>query len=385
MNRIALATGVAVLCLPASALAARSSGVVLSVSSAQRTIQVIGRTHAVGGYHYHGHLPALRRGSRITFARFGQRIGDVRTDGRRATRLTFSGTVVGTGAAQAVVRLADGDTVRLHSIRVRGLGGGSLTDGSDVLVTETLGSDPQTTLTVTHLGARSTPPEHVGSSPSPPSQVQAVGTIVEIDPTSFVLQPAGGAELRFDITPAQLWDLQMVLCNVASVLYTPGDMTVTSDDVTFANNNSTSGQCADPGPPSEDGADDAIGPITQLTLSSVTVSTENGLMRFAATIDLTNNFLVGDTVDVSYAQGSGGTLSATDIEYDDYDAIGVVTAVSAGSVTITDSSTGQSRTFTDDPSNDTFEGISVGDDIDVSYYDSNGHIVVDYVTDLSKP
>ena len=31
------------------------------------------------------------------------------------------------------------------------------------------------------------------------------------------------------------------------------------------------------------------------------------------------------------------------------------------------------------------EGISVGDQVDVSYYYSNGYIVVDYVTDLSNP
>jgi Domain of unknown function (DUF5666) len=381
MNRIALATLLAVLCLPASALAARSTGVVLSVSSAQRTIQVIGRTHAVGGYHYRGRLPGVRRGSRISFSRSGQRIADVRMDGARATRLTFSGTVVHAGAGAAVVRLADGDTVRLSSIRVRGLGGRTLTDGSEVLVTETMGSDPHTTVTITRLGAGSR--SRGGSSSTPPGQVQAIGTVVEIDPTSFVLQVAGGADLRFDITPAQLYDAQMSLCNVVSVLYEPGDMAVTSDDLSFADNSSTSGQCADPGPPSEDGANDAIGPITQLTLSSVTISTATGPMRFAATIDLSSDFLVGDTVDVSYAPGSNGTPIATDIEYDDYDAIGTVTAVSAGSVTITDSSTDQSRTFTDDPSNDTFAGISVGDDVDVSYYYSNGQIVVDYVTDLS--
>ena len=208
--------------------------------------------------------------------------------------------------------------------------------------------------------------------------------MVEIDPTSFVLQITGGSDLRFDITPAQLYAAQLSLCNVVSVLYTSGDMDVTSDDLSFAENSSTSGQCEDPGPPTEDSTDDAIGPITQLTLSSATISTPIGPMRFAATIDLTSDFLVGDTVDVSYAQGGHGTLIATDIGPNDYDAIGVVSAVSAGSVTITDSTTGKPRTFTDDPSHDTFEGISVGDRVDVSYYYSNGYIVVDYVTDLSK-
>jgi Domain of unknown function (DUF5666) len=382
MKRIALATVVAVLCLPASAVAARYSGVVLSASSSQREVQVIGKTHDVRGYDYRGHLPALRRGSRITFERFGQRIAKVRMSGH-ASRLVFFGTVIRSGADSAVVELADRGTVTLHSIYLRPADG-SLADGSVVLVTETLGSDPQTTVTVTRAGTGHGV-THSGSSPTAPGQLQAIGTVVEIDSTSFVLQTAPGSGLRFDITPAQLYDSQMSLCNVVSVLYAPGDMNVTSEDLSFAGNNSTSGQCADPGAPTEDGTDDAIGPITQLTLSSVTVSTEKGPMGFAATIDLTDNFLVGDTVDVTYARGGDGTLIATDIEPDDYDATGVVTAVSAGSVTITDSTTGQSRTFTDDPTNDTFAGISVGDQVDVSYYYSNGHIVVDYVTDLSKP
>ncbi len=384
MKRIALATVVAALCLPASAIAARSSGVVLSASSSEHIVQVIGWTHAVSAYHYRGHAPALRRGNRISFVRAGHRIADVRTSGPRARRLAFSGTVVRSSGDEAVVRLADGDTVALHSIQLRPAGG-SLPAGSIVLVSETLGSDPDTTVTVKHSPTGSgVSPTHAGSSPSPPAQQQAIGTVVEIDTTSFVVQTAGGSDLRFEITPAQLYAAQMSLCNIVSVLYTPGDMNVTSEDLSFAQNDSTSGQCEDPGPPTEDGPDDAIGPITQLTLSSVTVSTASGPMQFAATIDLTTGFLVGDTVDVTYAQGGDGKLIATDIVTNDYNATGVVTAVSAGSITITDSTTDQPRTFTDDPSNETFEGISVGDQVDVSYYYSNGNIVVDYVTDLSK-
>jgi hypothetical protein len=384
MKRIALATVVAALWLPAGALAARSSGVVLSASSSQHMVQVIARTHAVSAYRYRGHVPALRRGSRISFERAGQRIADVRPSGPRASSLAFLGTVLRSGGKEAIVQLADRDTLTVHSIQVRPAGD-SLPAGTVVLVTEALGRDSDTTVTVKHLPAGSGPsPTHAGSSPTPPSQLQAIGTVVEIDPTSFVLQITGGSDLRFDITPAQLYGAQLSLCNVVSVLYTPGDMDVTSDDLSFAENSSTSGQCEDPGPPTEDSTDDAIGPITQLTLSSATINTPSGPMRFAATIDLTSDFLVGDTVDVSYVQGSHGTLIATDIEPNDYDAIGVVSAVSAGSVTITDSTTGKPRTFTDDPSNDTFEGISVGDRVDVSYYYSNGYIVVDYVTDLSK-
>jgi hypothetical protein len=131
------------------------------------------------------------------------------------------------------------------------------------------------------------------------------------------------------------------------------------------------------------GTADAFGPITKLTLSSVTVNTQNGPMTFAATIDLTDGYLVGDTVDVTYAQTSTGSLVASDVEPDDYDAVGTVEAVSSGSLTIRTSG-GHERTFTEDPSWGDFKGISVGDQVDVTYYYSNGHVVIDYVTDLSR-
>jgi hypothetical protein len=218
---------------------------------------------------------------------------------------------------------------------------------------------------------------------SPAGQLQTFGTVVEIDQGAFVVQPASGGDLRFSISPDDLYTLQLSLCNVVSVAYGPTSTSVTAGDVDVAANDSTSGACHDPGAPKVSGTADAFGPITKLTLSSVTVNTQNGPMTFAATIDLTDGYLVGDTVDVTYAQTSTGSLVASDVEPDDYDAVGTVEAVSSGSLTIRTSG-GHERTFTEDPSWGDFKGISVGDQVDVTYYYSNGHVVIDYVTDLSR-
>lgn len=75
-----------------------------------------------------------------------------------------------------------------------------------------------------------------------------------------------------------------------------------------------------------------------------------------------------------------GSLSASDVTSVESDATGVVTAVSPGTPTITDDSTGNPHTFTADPSSGLFDGVSVGDQVDVTYHVGAGGEIVDNVT-----
>ena len=71
----------------------------------------------------------------------------------------------------------------------------------------------------------------------------------------------------------------------------------------------------------------------------------------------------------------------TNIQYNESDSVGVVTSVSDGSLTITDDASGQSETFTADPGAGLFDGIALGDQIDVTWHQSGAQTVADNVND----
>ena len=81
---------------------------------------------------------------------------------------------------------------------------------------------------------------------------------------------------------------------------------------------------------------------------------------------------------------AGAVTAAADfvrsVESDD---VGVVTAVGAGSITITDGVTGQPDGFVADPSQQMFSGVSVGDEVDVTFHQSTGQLIADNVDDLT--
>jgi Cu/Ag efflux protein CusF len=119
------------------------------------------------------------------------------------------------------------------------------------------------------------------------------------------------------------------------------------------------------------------GAITRVWGSGITISSDQGSVTFTVdSSDVTDGFQVGDVVDVSYSQNN-----ATDVQYVEQDASGTVSAVSAGRITIT--SGGQRQTFAADPSQGMFDGISVGDQVDVVYHQSSGQLVADSVDDGS--
>jgi hypothetical protein len=68
------------------------------------------------------------------------------------------------------------------------------------------------------------------------------------------------------------------------------------------------------------------------------------------------------------------------------EATSVTTSANGGGVTIIDDSTGRPKTFGADPNNGVqinahaFNGVSVGDHLDICYHESAGQLVADTVT-----
>jgi hypothetical protein len=129
---------------------------------------------------------------------------------------------------------------------------------------------------------------------------------------------------------------------------------------------------------------DVTGTITALGPDSITVQTESGSsMTFQADPVLLEDFSVGDQVDVSYYTDSDGTLVADDVEplddsgSDDLDVLGTVTALGNDSITVQVDGAGP-MTFEADQ--DLLDGVSVGDYVDVTYFqDMDGSLVADDV------
>jgi hypothetical protein len=138
--------------------------------------------------------------------------------------------------------------------------------------------------------------------------------------------------------------------------------------------------------PSVSGPIDVNGTITKMTDSSVTITAlaDGSTMQFVANPDdeLTDGFLLGDQVTVTYNKLQDGALKASDVEYFDQDVVGTVLAVTSGSVTIRVDGTGAVEKLTDDPSDGMFEGVNVGDqDVDVTYYVSAAGLIVEGIDD----
>ena len=130
----------------------------------------------------------------------------------------------------------------------------------------------------------------------------------------------------------------------------------------------------------------ATGTITQVSDQGLTISTDQGPLTFSADSDVTDGFQSGDLVDVTYTQNQDGSFTASDVEYVEQDASGTVTSVSGTSMTITDSNTGQSESFVTGPNGvevdgPGFQGVSVSDQVDVTYHQSAGQLVADSVCD----
>jgi uncharacterized protein DUF5666 len=244
-----------------------------------------------------------------------------------------------------------------------------LQPGATVLITETIGSDGNVTITIT-LPA----PTQVG-------QESASGLVTDVEGDAFNVTTGDGSVLRFHMADDALSNLGLQSCDTVDVSYHQDAGMLIADSVKVTGG-STSGDCAP--------TYDATGTITQVSDSGLTISTDQGTMTFAVnSADVTSGFHSGDLVDVTYVKNADGTLTASDVQYVEEEASGIVTAVSANSVTITDGSSGQSETFTASPNGvqlntHAFSGIRVNDQIDVCYHQSGGQLVADTVDDQTN-
>jgi hypothetical protein len=338
MNRLPVAVAAAMLALPASAVAAPTRGVVLSVNAGRHTIQVVDGKHQAHGYRYRGSLPKLHPGSRISFAHKGRAIGNVRVAPGKT--VSFYGRVVRSNASGLTLRLGDGatlsfDATQVSTVRKRvnaqwhrwrslssaalhvhaGLNIAGLAPGTIVLVTETL-ANGQATISVT--------------------------------------LPAGSR----------------------------GNQRGSQNGNQSGNQNQSGDQSSGSGSDNGAGTGDAVGTITQLSTTAVTINVGGHTMTFSCdpANDLTDGFATGDLVDVTY-DSSGGSLQASDVEYVEADATGTVTAVDTSSLTLTNSDTGQTQTIVADPVEGMFDGVSVGDGVVVTYHQSAGQLIADVVDD----
>ena len=398
MNRLlsTLAVALATLAVPASALAASSTGTVLSINRSQHVVQIVDAAHAVHAYHYR-QLAHVKGGSRIRFRLSGSGITAVRSLGKAST-VSFYGQVVRSGARALVLRLADGNEVSFGPKRLahthasaprvagkaRAVGNATtqvgqvtitiegLQPGETVLVTESTDGRGNSAITIELTGTAS------GGSVA---EQQLGGIVTDIETDTFEVTTTDGSVLNLHMAEDALADLNLNYCDEVIVSYHEDAGMLIADSVQDSGA-STSGDCAGGGSPGGD--QDAVGTITSVSDGAVTIDQGSGQGTLTFTVDdpsITGGFSVGDVVDVTYSQDSDGTLDASDVEYVENDATGVVTAVGAGSVTITDDSTGAPDTFTADPTGGMFDGVLVGDEVDVTYHVGAGGPVVDGVDD----
>jgi hypothetical protein len=245
-----------------------------------------------------------------------------------------------------------------------------LQPGALVQITETIDADGTVTITIT--------------LPPAAGQETASGVVTDVGSDVFTIEAGDGSTLRLHMSEAALSGLDLQVCSTVDVTYHQHAGILIADGAN-STGTSSSGSCA----PSYD----ATGTITQVTADSLTISGDQGPVTFSVdpSSDLTGGFRVGDLVDVTYTKGAGGELNATDVQFVEEDTSGrvtsVTTAMGSGSLTIIDDNNGQSETFNADPSNGVqinahaFNGVSGGDQIDVSYHQSAGQLVADVVTE----
>jgi hypothetical protein len=337
MNRLTVAVAAAMLALPASAMAAPTRGVVLSVEAGHHTIQVVDGKHQAHAYRYRaGSLPKkLHTGSRISFVHHGKAIANVRVAPGKT--VSFYGRVVRSNDSGLILRLQDGKTVKFATKQVTAVRKRVNAQWHKwrSLSSSTLHvNNGGTTLNINGL--------------APGTIVLVTETIQPGHTTITVTLPAG--------TPSS------------------GGSQSSSTSTTTQGGDNPSGNGADTG--------DAVGTITQLSLSSVTINANGRSMTFSCdpADDLTDGFAVGDLVDVTY-DSSTGSPNASDVEYVENDATGTVTAVDSTSLTLTNSDTGQTQTIVADPAEDMFDGVSAGDGVVVTYHQSAGQLIADVVDD----
>jgi hypothetical protein len=245
-----------------------------------------------------------------------------------------------------------------------------LQPGVTVEITETVDSSGVVAITIT-----------IPPSSSLPEQSDS-GVVTEVDRGAFMVLTPGGSDLRLNMAPATLASLDLQRCDTVEVTYHQDSELLIADTVRVTSSQ-ISAACQSSG--------DVTGTITNVSDSGITIRTDGGSMSFVVDDqDITDGFSVGDVVDVTYSTNDQGGLDASDVQYVENSASGTVTLVSQDSMTITESSSGNSATFVagggfeEDWGINPFDGVSVGDQVQVAYHVSSGHKVADLVIDDSS-
>lgn len=296
------AAAAALLAIPAAACA--STGAVLRVERSHHKVEIVDSQHTVHSYA----LPRkaarkLRAGAKVSFQAQGGRISSLRVAGR-ARKVAFYAKVVSSAAKGVVLRLGDGQELRLgkrqlgrhaghrrahrSSVQINLEG---LNPGQVVLITETVDAAGNVTITIKLVP---------GADPNGDDQ-DVTGTITALGTDSVTIQADDGSTMTFQADPVLL-DGFSVGDQVDVTYYTDGDGSLVADDV-------------EPLDDSGDDDQDAIGTVTALGAGSITVQVDGGgPMTFEADADVVDGVAVGDYVDVSYFTDTDGSLVADDVE-----------------------------------------------------------------------
>lgn len=393
MKRLAFAAtaAAAALAIPASAAAASTgSGVVLSAGG--HSVQVVNAGHSVSAYRITGAVPRMRIGSEIDYTQNGSSISHVRVVGS-TSNVRYYAHVVRNAAGRLVLSLADGRTVSFNSSQIKArklhkghavsadaASGISITvnapPGTTVLVNETVAADGSVSVTITITNA----PNGGGGN----TDATASGTVTDVQLDSFgIVDENTGTTTRFTMDPDALAAINMAPCDTVDVSYQQDGATLVADNVN--DYGSSDGGACDGGAGTYYPAQDVVGNITDITDSSVSINTaDDTSMTFPVlpSSGLLSGFALDDSVDITYSQDPDGTLYVADIEYAENDSTGVVVAVSESQLTIVDDSTGQQDVFTADPSQQLFDGVAIGDQVDVTWHQAaDGSQVADNIDD----
>jgi hypothetical protein len=412
MRRLLSFTVPALVALALPALAQANTGTVLSLAPSHHQVQVVGSNKVVSAYSFNGALRQVRRGTRLKFSASGSHLTNAKVLGTAKT-FSFLGTVVRSNSDALVLSLGDSQKLRLtakdlsrsHTSRTARLGahastgstGGvaaelnALQPGESVVITESTDSAGNvTTITLTvpsgggSSGSGGSGGSGGGSGSGSGSEQSATGLVNNVGTDSFDIVTSSGTDLTFQIQAAALTNDDLSPCDQVVVNYHSADKTLIADDV-----NDTGAPDAGPCSSGGDNSNDWIGTITAISGKSITIDAgagNGGVQTFVVDDPaITDGFLVGDSVDLTYEPWNG-QAAADELAYNDTATSGVVTALTpAGSgfdtISMIDDYTGAAETFYVPVALLQGQDVENGDDVDVSYYQAARGLTLDSLDD----
>ena len=213
-------------------------------------VELVDSAHAVHAYYFRGTLPRLALGDSVSYRRSGHTISQVKKTARAFGTISFYAKVVRSGSKKVRLRLGDGSAYRLSAKQVS-----------------------------------TTPVAHAAAVSASTVTVQIQG-----------LAPGQRVLISETVDARGHWTITIAL---------PGSSTAGGGDATTTGTGAGSGDGSGDAPGDDQLAE---GTITQVSDSRLALSTGSGTLSFAVdpTAGLTDGFLVGDVVDVSYTRTRTG-------------------------------------------------------------------------------